>query len=250
MPPMKIDIVTVFPKMFDGFLGESIVSRAVRMGKVGISVRNLRDYSADRRRRVDDKPFSGGPGMLMTPQPWFSAVEACLGDGVRPAPGGACRVVMMTPAGAPYCQRKAEEFAACEHLVFICGHYEGIDARVDTLVTDFVSMGDFVLTGGEIPAAAVVDSVVRLIPGVLGGGEAATANESFNSDGILEAPQYTHPPEFRGMKVPEVLLSGDHAKIEAWKRKAAVEFTRKMRPELLGEGGSSKFKVQSSKFEV
>ena len=230
---VKIDIITVFPKMFEGFLGESIVSRAVRMGKAEIAIRNLRDYSEDRRRRVDDKPFSGGPGMLMTPQPWFNAVEACLAEDEKPAKGGAVRVVMLTPAGTPYGQRKAEEFAACSHLVFICGHYEGIDARVNTLVTDFVSMGDFVLTGGEIPAAAVVDSVVRLIPGVLGGGEAATANESFNSDGMLEAPQYTHPPEFRGMKVPNVLLSGDHAKIEAWKRKAAMEFTRKMRPDLM-----------------
>ena len=171
--------------------------------------------------------------MLMTPQPWFSAVEACLAEGEKPSRGGPSRIVMLTPAGAPYGQRKAEEFAACEHLVFICGHYEGIDARVNTLVTDFVSIGDFVLTGVEIPAAAVVDSVVRLIPGVLGGGEEATANESYNSDGILEAPQYTHPPEFRGMKVPEVLLSGDHAKIEAWKRKAALKFTREMRPDLI-----------------
>ena len=232
---MKIDIITVFPKMFEGLLGESIVSRAVRMGRAEISVRNLRDYSEDRRRRVDDKPFSGGPGMLMTPQPWFSAVEACLAEGEKPEPGGASRVVMLTPAGEPYCQRKAEEFAACIHLVFVCGHYEGIDARVNTLVTDFVSMGDFILTGGEIPAAAVVDSVVRLIPGVLGGGAEATSNESFGQEGILEAPQYTHPPEFRGMKVPEVLLSGDHAKIEAWKRNAALEFTRRMRPDLLGE---------------
>ena len=236
---MKIDIVTVFPKMFEGFLGESMVSRAVRMGKAEIAVRNLRDYSEDRRRRVDDKPFSGGPGMLMTPQPWFSAVEACLAEGEVPSAGGATRVVMLTPAGMPYGQRKAEEFAACEHLVFICGHYEGIDARVNTLVTDFVSMGDFVLTGGEIPAAAVVDSVVRLLPGVLGGGEEATANESFNADGLLEAPQYTHPPEFRGMKVPEVLMSGDHAKIDAWKKRAALEFTRKMRPDLLGGDGKA-----------
>ena len=243
---MKIDIITVFPKMFEGFLGESIVSRAVRMGKVELAVRNLRDYSEDRRRRVDDKPFSGGPGMLMTPQPWFSAVESCLAEGEAPASGGPSRVVMLTPAGAPYCQRKAEEFAGCRHLVFICGHYEGIDARVNTLVTDFVSMGDFVLTGGEIPAAAVVDSVVRLIPGVLGGGEEATANESFNADGMLEAPQYTHPPEFRGMKVPPVLLSGDHAKIEAWKKKAAIEFTTKMRPDLVKLGASEE-KVRRSK---
>ena len=229
---MTIDIITVFPKMFEGFLGESMVARAVRMGKVEIRVRDLRDYSQDRRRRVDDKPFSGGPGMLMTPQPWFSAVEAC---GVT----SSTRVVMLTPAGEPYGQRKAETFAACGHLVFICGHYEGIDARVNTLVTDFVSMGDFVLTGGEIPAAAVVDSVVRLLPGVLGGGAEATANESFNADGLLEAPQYTHPPEFRGMRVPEVLMSGDHARIAEWKRQAALEFTLRMRPDLLRGRGLS-----------
>ena len=230
---MKIDIITVFPKMFEGFLGESIVSRAVRMGKADIAVRNLRDYSEDRRRRVDDKPFSGGPGMLMTPQPWFSAVEACLADGERPAKDGPTRVVMLTPAGAPYGQRKAEEFAACEHLVFICGHYEGIDARVNTLVTDFVSMGDFVLTGGEIPVAAMVDSVVRLLPGVLGGGAAATANESFGADGLLEAPQYTRPPVFRGMSVPEVLVNGDHAKADEWRRGQAIDLTTRRRPNLM-----------------
>ena len=224
---MRIDIITVFPEMFRGFLGESILSRAARAGKVFLRTVDLRDFARDRRRTVDDKPYSGGPGMLMKPDVWYDAIES-----VRTA---GARVVLTTPAGEPYTQRKAEAFAACEHLVFLCGHYEGIDERVRRLVTDEVSMGDFVLTGGEIPVAAMVDSVVRLLPGVLGGGAAATANESFGADGLLEAPQYTHPPEFRGMKVPEVLLSGDHAKIEAWKRKAALKFTREMRPDLIQE---------------
>ena len=235
---MKIDIITVFPKMFEGLLGESIVSRAVRMGRAEISVRNLRDYSEDRRRRVDDKPFSGGPGMLMTPQPWFSAVEACLAEGEKPKPGGTSRVVMLTPAGEPYCQRKAEEFAACGHLVFVCGHYEGIDARVRRVVTDEVSMGDFVLTGGEIPVAAMVDSVVRLLPGVLGGGAAATARESFGEDGLLESPQYTRPPVYRGDAVPDVLVDGDHGKADAWRKRQAIDLTSRRRPDLISRGGT------------
>ena len=190
---MRIDIITVFPEMFRGFLGESILSRAARAGKVFLRTVDLRDFARDRRRTVDDKPYSGGPGMLMKPDVWYDAIESVRTDGAR--------VVLTTPAGERYTQRKAEEFATCDHLVFLCGHYEGIDERVRRLVTDEVSMGDFVLTGGEIPVAAMVDSVVRLLPGVLGGGAAATANESFGADGLLEAPQYTRPPVYRGMAV-------------------------------------------------
>ena len=168
---MRIDIITVFPEMFRGFLGESILSRAVRAGKVFIRTVDLRDFARDQRRTVDDKPYSGGPGMLMRPDVWTEAIEA-----VRTPEA---RVVLTTPAGAPYTQRTAEDFSRAEHLVFLCGHYEGIDERVRRLVTDEVSMGDFVLTGGEIPVAAMVDSVVRLLPGVLGGGAVATARESF-----------------------------------------------------------------------
>ena len=235
---MHIDIVTVFPEMFRGFLGESMISRAARSGRVSIRTVDLRDFSRDQRRTVDDKPYSGGPGMLMKPEVWFEAVENCIafspvGRGDEPP-----RVVMTTPAGVPYSQRKSEEFSTCSHLIFLCGHYEGFDERVRRLVTDEVSMGDFVLTGGEIPVAAMIDSTVRLLPGVLGGGTAATANESFGEDGMLEAPQYTRPPVFRGMSVPEVLLNGDHGKAAGWRRRQAFDLTSRRRPDLLEMGGT------------
>ena len=208
---MRIDIITVFPEMFRGFLGESILSRAVRMGKVFIRTVDLRDFSRDQRRTVDDKPYSGGPGMLMRPDVWTEAVEV-----VRTPEA---RVVLTTPAGTPYTQRTAEDFSRAEHLVFLCGHYEGIDARVRRLVTDEVSMGDFVLTGGEIPVAAMVDSVVRLLPGVL-------------------SPQYTRPPVFRGLAVPDVLVDGDHGKAEAWRKRQAIDLTSRRRPDLIERGGT------------
>ena len=230
---MRIDVITVFPEMFRGFFGESILKRAVAMGAAAIRTVDLRDFATDRRRTVDDKPYSGGPGMLMRPDVWFQAVEACLGDSSAPA-----RIVMMTPGGRPYTQRMAEELSKAERLIILCGHYEGIDERVRTLVTDEVSMGDFVLTGGEIPAAAIVDSVVRLLPGVLGGGEAATASESFGAEGLLEAPQYTRPPEYRGLKVPEILLNGDHARTESWRRRQAFDLTSRNRPDLIAMGGT------------
>ena len=232
---MRIDILTVFPEMFRGFLGESMIARAARAGVVSIRTVDLRDFSRDQRRTVDDKPYSGGPGMLMKPDVWYEAVETCRerGEGEKVA-----RVVLTTPTGTPYTQRKAEEFARCEHLIFLCGHYEGIDERVRRIVTDEVSMGDFVLTGGEIPVAAMVDSVVRLLPGVLGGGAEATASESFGTDGLLEAPQYTRPPVFRGMAVPEVLVNGDHAKAASWRKRQAIDLTSRRRPDLLAMGGT------------
>ncbi len=234
---MRIDILTVFPEMFRGFLGESMIARAARAGVVSIRTVDLRDFSRDQRRTVDDKPYSGGPGMLMKPEVWYEAVETCRGrwegEGEK-----AARVVLTTPTGTPYTQRKAEEFARCEHLIFLCGHYEGIDERVRRIVTDEVSMGDFVLTGGEIPVAAMVDSVVRLLPGVLGGGAEATASESFGTDGLLEAPQYTRPPVFRGMAVPEVLVNGDHAKAASWRKRQAIDLTSRRRPDLLAMGGT------------
>lgn len=216
--------------MFRGFLGESMVQRAVQAGKVFIRTVDLRDFARDQRRTVDDKPYSGGPGMLMKPEVWYEAIET-----VRTP---AARVVLTTPTGAPYTQRKAEEFSACEHLIFLCGHYEGIDERVRHLVTDEVSMGDFVLTGGEIPVAAMIDSTVRLLPGVLGGGAAATARESFGEEGLLESPQYTRPPVYRGMAVPEVLVNGDHAKSDAWRKRQAIDLTSRRRPDLLERGGT------------
>ena len=232
---MRIDILTVFPEMFRGFLGESMIARAARAGVVSIRTVDLRDFSRDQRRTVDDKPYSGGPGMLMKPEVWYEAVEACKGRWEGEKVG---RVVLTTPTGTPYTQRKAEAFAQCEHLIFLCGHYEGIDERVRRIVTDEVSMGDFVLTGGEIPVAAMVDSIVRLLPGVLGGGAEATASESFGTDGLLEAPQYTRPPAFRGMAVPEVLVNGDHAKAASWRKRQAIDLTSRRRPDLLAMGGT------------
>lgn len=227
---LKIDVISVQPKMFAGFLTESIVARAVAKGACEVNIVDLRDFGEGRWRKVDDKPYGGGPGMLMKCGPWFEAVESRVGTGDR-APG--TRVVMASPSGRKFTQRDAEELSRENHVVFMCGHYEGFDARIDTLATDAFSVGDFVMTGGELAAAAMVDSIVRLLPGVLGGGPAATASESFGRDGLLEAPQYTKPPEFRGMKVPEVLLSGDHSKIEAWRKSEARRLTEKERPDLL-----------------
>ena len=225
---LKIDVISVQPKMFAGFLTESIVARAVAKGACEVNIVDLRDFGEGRWRKVDDKPYGGGPGMLMKCGPWFAAVESRVGSGDR-APG--TRVVMTSPSGCKFTQRDAEELARENHIVFMCGHYEGFDARIDSLATDAFSVGDFVMTGGELAAAAMVDSIVRLLPGVLGGGPAATASESFRRDGLLEAPQYTKPPEFRGMKVPEVLLSGDHSKIEAWRKSEARRLTEKERPD-------------------
>ena len=226
---LQIDIISVQPGMFRGFLEQSIVARAVKKGACEIRLHDLRDFTHDKWRKVDDKPYGGGPGMLMMCAPWFEAVEHCLSG----AGGEKRRVIMTSPAGRTFDQRLAEELSGESHLVFMCRHYEGFDARIRTLATDEISIGDFVMTGGELAAAAMVDSIVRLIPGVLGGGPAATASESFGRDGLLEAPQYTHPPVFRGMAVPEVLLSGDHRKIEAWKKSAAMELTEKARPDIM-----------------
>ena len=238
---LKIDIISVQPKMFEGFLTESIVARAVKKGACEINIVDLREFGEGRWKKVDDKPYGGGPGMLMKCGPWFEAVEACLKSPVSsPEPEGGHetldgrrRIIMTSPAGKAFTQRDAEMLGGEGHLVFMCGHYEGFDARIETLATDKYSVGDFVMTGGELAAAAMVDAIVRLLPGVLGGGPQATASESFGRDGMLEAPQYTHPPEFRGMKVPEVLLSGDHAKIEAWKKYEARKLTERVRPELI-----------------
>ena len=226
---LTIDIISVQPGMFKGFLEQSMVARAVKKGACEIRIRDLRDFTHDKWRKVDDKPYGGGPGMLMMCGPWFEAVEGCR----APEPDARRRVIMTSPAGRRFDQRMAEELSDESHLVFMCGHYEGFDARIRTLATDEVSIGDFVMTGGELAAAAMVDSIVRLLPGVLGGGPAATASESFGRDGLLEAPQYTHPPVFRGMSVPEVLLSGDHRRIDAWRKSEARRLTEGARPDLL-----------------
>ena len=223
---MRVDIITIFPGMLQGFLQESMLKRAVELGKVTFNTVDLRDFTHDVHRTTDDRPYGGGPGMVMKPEPLFEAVESVRTEG--------CRVVLMTPQGRPFRQAMAEELAVVGHVVFVCGHYEGVDERVrQALVTDEISIGDYVLTNGVLPSAVVVDAVVRLIPGVLGG-EGAAEDESF-SQGLLEYPQYTRPPEYRGMKVPEMLLSGNHQAIADWRRKQSEGRTRERRPDLLNE---------------
>ena len=225
---MKIDVLTLFPEMFTGPLDVSIVARARKSGRLDLQIRNLRDWTHDRHKKVDDSPFGGGPGMVLKPEPIFEAVEALAGTGT---PGAATRVVMMAPTGRPFTQAIARELAGLEHLVFLCGSYEGFDERIRSLVQDELSIGDYVLTNGGLPAMVVIDAVTRLIPGVLGDDESAS-DESF-SHGLLEYPHYTRPAEFRGMKVPEVLMSGNHAEIEKWRREQARVRTKDRRPDLM-----------------
>jgi tRNA (guanine37-N1)-methyltransferase len=221
---MQIDVITIFPAMLDGFLGASMMKRASQLGAVQFRTINLRDFTSDRHHTTDDRPFGGGPGMVMKPEPLFQAVESVQTP--------ASRVILMTPSGQPFRQARAEALAREQHLVFICGHYEGVDERVrEGLVHEEISIGDYVLTNGVLPAAVVIDAVVRLIPGVLGG-EGAAEQESF-STGLLEYPHYTRPAEFRGHKVPEVLLNGDHGEIARWREEQARQRTRERRPDLL-----------------
>jgi tRNA (guanine37-N1)-methyltransferase len=220
---MRIDVLTLFPEMFVGPLDFSMMKRARETGVLDLRVINLRDYAHDRHKTVDDKPFGGGPGMLLKPEPIFEAVETLAGEKTR--------VVLMTPAGRLFNQNVARDLAQHEHVLFLCGAYEGFDERVRTLAQDELSVGDFVLTNGALPAMMIIDAVTRLLPGVLGDDE-SSADESF-SGGRLEYPHYTRPAEFRGMKVPEVLLSGNHAEIEKWRREQALERTTARRPDLL-----------------
>jgi tRNA (guanine37-N1)-methyltransferase len=221
---MKIDVLTLFPGMFPGPLDESIIKRACESGRLRLGIRDLRDYTHDSHRKVDDRPFGGGPGMLMKPEPLFEAVEALRGEKTR--------VILTSPAGRPFRQEIAQELAGEDHLLLVCGSYEGFDERVrECLADDELSIGDYVLTNGALPAMVIIDAVTRLLPGVLGDDE-SSVDESF-SDGLLEYPQYTRPAEFRGMSVPEVLLSGDHAAIERWRREQARMRTGQRRPDLL-----------------
>ncbi len=223
---MKFHVLTLFPAMFDGPLTESILRRAVERGLIDISLHNVRDYALDRHRTTDDAPYGGGAGMVMKVEPLAACIES-----IR-AKSPAARVILTTPRGKPLDQELVRELAGEEELAIICGRYEGVDERVRELFgAEEVSLGDFVLTGGEIAAMAIVDAVSRLIPGVLGSEESAAA-DSF-SDGLLEYPQYTRPAEFRGLQVPEVLLSGNHLEIARWRRRKAVEKTFRERPDLL-----------------
>ncbi len=227
---MKIDVVTIFPQMFTGPFEESIVKRAQEKNLVSIAVHDLRKGTTDKHKTVDNSPYGGGPGMVMMVEPIDKAIRSLLtkrGDFLAKP-----RVILMTPQGKTFSQAKAQELSKLEHLIFICGHYEGVDERVrEHLVDEEISIGDYVLTGGELPAMVVVDSLVRLIPGVLGK-EASLDEESFAS-GLLEYPHYTRPEEFRGWKVPDVLLSGNHSEIAKWRKEQAMKRTKRRRPDLL-----------------
>jgi tRNA (guanine37-N1)-methyltransferase len=221
---MKIDVLTLFPAMFAGPLDESIIKRARLKGLLDLTIHDLRNWTHDRHRTVDDRPFGGGPGMLLKPEPLFEAVESLQREKTR--------VILFSPAGRKFDQSIARELAEQQDLLLITGHYEGFDERVrETLVDEEISIGDYVLTNGALPAMVVVDAVTRLLPGALGD-DASSHDESF-SDGLLEYPQYTRPAEFRGMKVPEILLSGNHAEIEKWRREQAKLRTIERRPDLL-----------------
>ena len=222
-PRLRIDIITLFPKLLEGPLNESMVRQAKKRGRVEIYIHNLRNFALDKRRTCDDKPFGGGAGMVMMIQPIFDCLKAIKKKGWR---------ILVSPRGKVFRQETAGRLARKKHLIFICGHYEGIDERVcDHLVDEEISIGDFVATGGETPALCMIDAIIRLIPGVLGN-EASLDSESF-SHGTLDYPQYTKPRDFQGRPVPDILFSGNHKMIEAWRKKKAVEITQKMRPDLM-----------------
>ncbi|MDY0144880.1 MAG: tRNA (guanosine(37)-N1)-methyltransferase TrmD [Kiritimatiellia bacterium] len=221
--PLRIDILTIFPRMLDGILGESMLKRAQAAGLVQIRCVNLRDYATGVHLSTDDRPYGGGPGMVMTPEPVFRAVEALRGPDTQ--------VLLMTPQGTPFKQAIAMELSQQAHLLILCGHYEGVDERIrEALVDREISIGDYVLTNGVIAAAIVTDAIVRLLPGALGG-EGAADDESFTT-GRLEYPQYTRPPVFRDMSVPEILLSGNHGEIAKWRLQQSIARTQKRRPDL------------------
>jgi tRNA (guanine37-N1)-methyltransferase len=222
---VRIDIVTIFPGIFESPLRESLLGRAIEAGLLDVRVHDLRDSTSDRHRQVDDESYGGGPGMVLKPEPVFAAVES-LGAGVR-------RTLLLSPAGRRLDQDLARELAVEPWLVLICGRYEGVDERVvEGLPAEELSIGDYVVAGGEVPALVVLEAVTRLVPGVIGRGE-SHEQDSFGDEGVLDHPHYTRPAEFRGMRVPETLLSGNHQEIERWRREAALEKTRRNRPDLL-----------------
>lgn len=224
---MRIDVLTLFPKMFEGPLTESILGKAIEKKLLEVNVANFRDFSENKHQNVDDYPYGGGAGMLLTAQPIFSGIEAIEVE----TPTTKKRVILLDPAGVPFTQSVAEELANEEHLIFICGHYEGYDERIRTLVTDEISLGDYVLTGGELGAMVMIDATVRLLPDVLGNNLSAQTDS--HSTGLLEHPQYTRPADFRGMKVPEVLTNGNHKLIHEWQEKESLRRTYLRRPDML-----------------
>ena len=220
---MKISILTLFPEMFNGFLSTSIIKRAIENKKVEIELINFRDYTNDPHGKVDDTPYGGGAGMVLSCQPIFDCVEA-----IRTPES---KVILLTPSGTTYKQKMAYDFSNEKHLIIICGHYEGFDDRIENLADYLISIGDYVLTGGEVPAMVLSDSIIRLIPGVIN--ERSHIEDSFNENYLLDYPTYTKPEEFRGMKVPSVLLSGDHKKVDEWRYQESLKRTQERRPDLL-----------------
>ena len=229
---MKFDILTLFPNMFEGAFSESIIKRAAQANKVEINIIDFRKYTKDIHNKVDDTPYGGGAGMVLAPQPIFDAVEDIRTE--------KSKVILLTPSGTPYKQKMAYDLSKEEHLIIICGHYEGFDERIRTLADMEISIGDYVLTGGEIPAMAIVDSITRLIPGVIN--ERSHLDDSFNNDYLLDYPTYTKPQNYRGMEVPEVLISGNHQKIDEWRRQKSLELTLEKRPDLLNESQREELK--------
>jgi tRNA (guanine37-N1)-methyltransferase len=226
---VHIDILTLFPEMFHGVFSTSIFKRAIDRKLVSISVHNIRDYTHDKHATVDDYPYGGGAGMILKPEPVFEAVESIKQEG-----GDSLPVILLTPQGRLFCQHIAAELSGHQRMILICGHYEGVDERVhEHLITDEISIGDYVLSGGELAAMVVVEAMVRLLPGVLG--SPASLQEDSHVNGLLEYPQYTRPAVYREWSVPEVLLSGNHAQIARWRREQAIQRTLKRRPELLGK---------------
>ena len=226
---MRIDMITIFPEMFAGPFGDSITKRAVDNGIIDIHFTNFRDYSEDKHHHVDDTPFGGGAGMVLKPEPMYRAVRDVLAKTAEHA--ASRRVLIMDPSGPTFTQSKAKKLAGYDQLVFICGHYEGFDARIYQLADEAISIGDFVLTGGELPAMVITDAVSRMLPGVLGAEDSAPTDSFY--EGLLGFPQYTRPREFEGMAVPDVLISGDHAKIRQWRREQSLLATMRHRPDLL-----------------
>src|SRR5215213_1519303 len=234
---MQFEVFTLLPEVFPPYLDSSILQRARQRGLIDVRVHNIRDYTQDKHHTTDDTPYGGGGGMVMKPEPVFEAVEAVLGVALlQPMP---LPIILLTPQGRVFTQRMAEELSAHERIALLCGRYEGVDERIrEHLVTDEISIGDYVLTGGELPALMVIDAVSRLLPGVLG--DPTGAEDDSHSMGLLEYPHYTRPPEFRGWKVPDVLLSGDHARIEKWRREQALTRTLNKRPDMLERAELSK----------
>jgi tRNA (guanine37-N1)-methyltransferase len=229
---MQFEVFTLLPEVFPSYLESSIINRARQKGLLTVNVHNIRDYTHDKHRMTDDTPYGGGGGMVMKPEPVFEAVETVLGGTAHQVADGSVPVIMLTPQGRVFTQSIAEELSQHERIALICGRYEGIDERIrEHLVTDEISIGDYVLTGGELPALILIDALARLIPSVLGDPNGAT--DDSHSSGLLEYPHYTRPPEFRGWKVPEVLLSGDHGKVAQWRREQALLRTYSRRPDLL-----------------